>query len=471
MNYQDFFTIQMMKINAFVVLITLACSLINQLHAVHNYGAHLALLHDSGYTYKVVLTTFTDPLVQHDDCELPVYFSDGTDIMAKRKNGNVFCQSPDMFNGEIHIPGYLKYNVYEAYKTFASEGVYKAWTAQINRNPGIVNIPNSANMVMHVDCEIAVINTVLYCPVSTVNIGSMPNMFSIMGSDYIAFMPLIETNGDSISYELDSPRGLGGNPITGYFLPGISTLNPLSGELRVSNLQLLGTYVFAVRINKWRNSQKIASSVIDYTVFSELSSPLWQNFEIVYSNLNAINDNSFFGNLGLGDSLYFKFYSGNLLYRISTEISDLLVINQANDTTEVLISDFSGLERSQPYSLTFQVLSMNKIERDFNFNFTVGLMDSVNCDSPIAISSLIEGRKNSTKIYPVPFSYQLFIDLEEDVTFPIKYTVLNLLGQICLQGQIDGIQTNISTQDLLPGFYCLRIHHRGNTQVHTVVKH
>lgn len=210
--------------------------------------------HVTGFTYKVKFVSITNvgPQIQADRCFITVNFSDGDSVILNRVNGPTGSCSGTATMGVVTANG-IKYNVYEGSKTFATPGNFKAWASDPNRNDGIINIPSSVNVPFYCETFLRVFDPTLYCPVSTVDFGNFPLFNAAINNSFKTDLPLVNTQGDSITYRIDSCKTSFGNNIVGYSIPQGVSVNPSNGKFTVTAQQLQGQLNFALRVNNWRN--------------------------------------------------------------------------------------------------------------------------------------------------------------------------------------------------------------------------
>src|ERR1035437_1687517 len=188
-------------------------------YANHNRAGEITYQHMSGFTYKIIITTYantnqaTNP---PDRCELPVLFGDGDSTIVSRVNGTGpgnLC--PNAHDG-VMVATYTRMNVYEITHTYPGAGNYFITMEDLARNAGIENIPNSDNQSFFLRTEL-VINpflgdnsspTLLNPPIDNACIGEC--CFHNPGA--------YDVDGDSLSYSLTPCYG-NGQPIFGYTLP------------------------------------------------------------------------------------------------------------------------------------------------------------------------------------------------------------------------------------------------------------
>ena len=243
-------------------------------NATHNRAGEITYEHISGFTYKITITTYTEEsAVTADRCELnDVSFGDGTTAIAPRINGGA-CGSS---NGGcqhcgVSIGNNTKLNIYVLEHTYPGTGLYRITMADPNRNDGVMNIPNSVNVVFFLYAEINIIAAGV--PNSSPRLTNPPVDNACRNTLFEhnpgAVDQDISKNGlsDSLSYKLVACLGNGGVPIANYqypdqIAPGPNnniSIDSITGTLSWDSPALVGEYNVAILIDEWR---KIGGSVI-----------------------------------------------------------------------------------------------------------------------------------------------------------------------------------------------------------------
>lgn len=237
------------------------------LWATHNRAGEITYEHISGLTYRITVTTYTnESSVTADRCSLDVFFGDGTSATVNRVNGGA-CGgggSAGCQHCGVSIGNNTKLNVYVTEHTYPSTGTYRITMEDPNRNQGVVNIPNSVQVVFFIYAELNIF------PGGTAN--SSPRLTNPPVDDAClnvlyehnpgAVDQDISNNGlsDSLSYKLVTCLGNGGAPIPNYTLPdkwgpgpdNTISIDPLTGTLSWDSPKIQGEYNVAILIEEWR---------------------------------------------------------------------------------------------------------------------------------------------------------------------------------------------------------------------------
>ena len=158
-------------------------------------------------------------------------------------------------------------NVYKQIHNFSSSGSYTISMEDANRNFGVINVPNSVMVPMHIETEL-VINPFLGYN-NSVQLLNAPVDKGCVGKLYLHNPSAYDPDGDSLSYKLINCKGLDGMDIPGYSFPEAShsfEIDPVTGELRWENPLLQGEYNVAFMVEEWRHGVKVGSVIRDMQI-------------------------------------------------------------------------------------------------------------------------------------------------------------------------------------------------------------
>ena len=158
-------------------------------------------------------------------------------------------------------------NVYKQVHNYSTSGTYIISMEDANRNYGVVNVPNSVMVPMHIETEL-VINPFLGYN-NSVQLLNAPVDKGCVGKLYLHNPSAYDPDGDSLSYRLVTCKGQDGMDIAGYTFPQASQsfdIDPVTGELRWENPVLRGEYNVAFIIEEWRHGVKIGSVIRDMQI-------------------------------------------------------------------------------------------------------------------------------------------------------------------------------------------------------------
>jgi hypothetical protein len=421
--------------------------------ATHVIGGYIAMEHVAGFIYKIKFVSITNvgPQIQADRCTITVNFSDGDSVILNRVNGPTGSCSGTATMGLVIANG-IKYNVYEGLKTFATQGSFKAWTIDPNRNDGIINIPGSVNIPFYCETFLRVFDPLIYCPVSTVDYGNFPLFKATVNNSFDSDLPLVYTEGDSITYRIDTCKTSFGNNIVGYSIPQGVSVHPSNGKFTIISPQQQGQFNFAIRTNKWRNGVLISYTILDFGM--DISPSTINNVQLpITSNLILNNDSIYIGNFAITDTVKIN-YTNTAQYQINlySEINNSFIAQNANS---ISISNLAQLERKQPYKLTIRAIDSpmtTNAARDFIFYFTIGNTDSTFCTLPLDLGG-VEISKNEVLLYPNPTQNQFTITNSNNMYLQ----VYDILGNIVIQKKLTSTSEIINTDFLIKGIYIIKV--------------
>lgn len=436
----------------FLLIILSSCAF-----ATHMIGGYIAMQYVSGLTYNVKFVSITNvgPQIQADRCWQTIYFSDGDSIIVPRVNGpagNVTC---DSMMGEI-IATNLKYSVYQGIKTFTNQGSYKAWVYDENRNDGIINLPGSVNVPFYCETFLTVVDPLLYCPISTVDFAMFPVYNAKVNLPYSSDLPIAHSDGDSITYKIDTCKSLNGNNVAGYFIPQGVSINMNNGKFAIAPQQQQGQLAFAIRAHKWRNGALVSYTILDFGMY--MSASFVNNINLpINANFTLNNDSIFVGNFTVSDTIKIN-YDNSAQYQMSlySEINNYLTAqNTVGNITSISLNNLTNLERKQPYKITLRAWQNqvnNNAAKDYVFYFTIGNNDSTLCTLPqdLAAKNRID---NKVIFYPNPTQNTITI-LDKPNEFVYVY---DMLGNIVLSQKLISNNETLNF-DLIPqGVYTIKI--------------
>ncbi len=223
--------------------------------ATHQRAAEITYTWKGGNAYEFTLTTYNVPNAawqQRDS--LFVNWGDGSEEYIPRVEWH-------------NLGDDCVLNTYQAIHNYASTGSYTISMEDANRNFGVVNVPNSVMVPMHIETEL-VINPFLGYNNSP-QLLNPPLDRGCVGKLYLHNPSAYDPDGDSLSYRLVTCKGQDGLEIAGYTLPQASQtfeIDPFTGELRWENPVMQGEYNVAIMVEEWRHGVKIGSVVRDMQI-------------------------------------------------------------------------------------------------------------------------------------------------------------------------------------------------------------
>ena len=223
--------------------------------ATHQRAAEITYTWRGGNSYEFTLTTYNVPNAawsQRDS--LLMRWGDGSEEYVPRITWQ------DLGNECVK-------NTYKAVHTYSSSGTYTISMEDANRNYGVINVPNSVMVPMHIETEL-VINPFLGYN-NSVQLLNPPLDRGCVGKLYLHNPSAYDPDGDSLSYRLVTCKGLDGINIEDYSLPQAShsfEIDAVTGELRWDAPMLQGEYNVAIMVEEWRHGVKIGFVVRDMQI-------------------------------------------------------------------------------------------------------------------------------------------------------------------------------------------------------------
>ena len=223
--------------------------------ATHQRAAEITYAWLGGNAYEFTLTTYNVPNA------------------AWEQRDSLFMRWGD--GGEEYIPR-IHYesigtdfvlNIYKAVHNYSSSGTYTISMEDANRNFGVINVPNSVMVPMHIETEL-VINPFLGYN-NSVQLLNPPVDQGCVGKLYLHNPSAYDPDGDSLSYRLVYCKGTDGMEVPGYTYPQAShsfDIDPVTGDLRWDAPVVQGEYNVAFMVEEWRHGVKIGSVVRDMQI-------------------------------------------------------------------------------------------------------------------------------------------------------------------------------------------------------------
>jgi hypothetical protein len=140
--------------------------------------------------------------------------------------------------------------------TYPGNGYYDIYVYASTRIDSIVNMVNSVTANMTLKATL-IINAFLgindsptfnYPPIDIANLNTL----------FINNSAVIDIDGDSLSYQLVTPLGVGGTPVAGYILPPASnsfSMDSVTGDIVWDSPIIVGYYSVGVLLTEWRSGQ------------------------------------------------------------------------------------------------------------------------------------------------------------------------------------------------------------------------
>lgn len=238
----------------FYIILFITILSFSNIYATHNRAGQIIYRHISGYTYEIEIWTYTYTKSAADRTELPISWGDGTIDTLPRIEKNT-------------LPNFYYENIYIGQHTFPGPGTFVLVAEDPNRNEGVLNIPNSIN-VMFALTSILQINPFLGHNNAPI-LYTKPIDKAAVGQVFIHNAGAYDVDGDSLSFKMDTCRYDDGAKIPGFSLPPASTniyVDPISGDLIWDAPTQVGIYNVAMKIEEWRDGVIISNIIRDIQI-------------------------------------------------------------------------------------------------------------------------------------------------------------------------------------------------------------
>lgn len=225
--------------------------------ATHNRAGEITFTHISGLTYGVTVTTYTKASSLADRPNLELFWGDGTSVDSIPRIDSVT------------VGNNIRKNTYYDVHTYPgpAPGPYLIRIEDPNRNAGLINMPNSVNVVFYLETELYIngFSGVNNSPV----LNNPPIDYACAGEIYVHNPGAVDFDGDSLYYSLQPSRREGGEFIPSYQFPQASssiTVNGITGDLIWDTPMNGGEYNVAILIEEFRNGFKVGSVLRDMQI-------------------------------------------------------------------------------------------------------------------------------------------------------------------------------------------------------------
>lgn len=224
--------------------------------ATHNRAGEITLSRISDLTYEITITTFTYSLSPASNSRnyLTVDWGDNSSSQADRIS-------------ILMLENYYQRNVYVSTHTFPGPGTYSIVVEDPNRNYGVVNIPNSVNVIFSVKTIITISPEL--GDNSTPVLLNYPIDRAALNQTFIHNPAAFDYEGDSLSYSLTVCTKENGEEIEDYEFPAASDtlyVDPITGDLVWDAPMETGIYNIAMNIEEWREGVKIGNIARDMQI-------------------------------------------------------------------------------------------------------------------------------------------------------------------------------------------------------------
>ena len=351
-----------MKSHKKIILLALTIMLSKFIFSSHNRAGEITYKWLFGYTYEIVITTYTNTnQTTADRCYDTLYFGDGTSEAVARINGTTgsLC-GPGVGDG-VMIATSIKLNIYKTTHTFPGPNCYTLTMSDPNRNADVLNIPNSASVPFFIKSELCIGS--FSGPNSSPVLTNPPIDNACTGSCFQHNAGAFDTDGDSLSYELTNCLGDLGQPVFGYTIPFGVSIDAVTGDFSWCSPTMIGEYNFAFIIREWRKDMDGVYHQVGY-VLRDMQvlvgsctniAPVIQNLDDVCVTAgDCVNVNVTATDMNVSQALTFSSYGGPYV------LSNSPATFTSTPSTSPANGTFSWQTvckhvRLQPYMVTFKV--------------------------------------------------------------------------------------------------------------------
>ena len=238
-------------------------------NATHNRAGQLLYRHIEGYTYEFSQVHFFATNMVATDQRLRLVSQGGG---MKVSWGDGTESKMECVRSEIErLPDNYTKAVFREKHTFPGPGTYPIYVEDPNRNDGVLNIPNSVNVVYS--------NKTIFMISPNFRHNNTPTLLTYpidkaaLGRRFVHNPSAYDTDGDSLSYEIAICTRERGVEIETYSFPETSKelyVDAITGDFVWDAPVKKGLYNVAMRINEWRlvgsKMTKIGSVVRDMQI-------------------------------------------------------------------------------------------------------------------------------------------------------------------------------------------------------------
>ncbi|MBK7754388.1 MAG: hypothetical protein IPI41_17840 [Flavobacteriales bacterium] len=233
--------------------------------ASHLSGGDIRYTHLGGNSYRIEVLLYTKSTGVSPQLMIPISLGDGgLDTLPLVETLSLSPNDSTCSDQQVSL--------YSAHHTYPGPGDYTITANVINRNGGILNVPNSLGQSICLKARL-VIDPQLG-PNTSARFQAPQNAVGYLWSTLVHNPLPADSDGDSLSLELITPDGLSCDPLPGYITPAEvpspdpmwNYLDPQTGRYQWYHPQLTGQYVIAIRAREWRNGTLIGEVTRDMSI-------------------------------------------------------------------------------------------------------------------------------------------------------------------------------------------------------------
>jgi hypothetical protein len=233
--------------------------------ATHSLGGEFRYRHLQNLTYTIEFHYWTCLEAPADRAEVILHFGDGGLDTVPRTSIVDYPNATDCCG--------VRHSIYVTEHTYDLPGVYTMTMEDANRSSGIINVPNSNSQPFCTSATFVTSESTGHN--NSMVFGAAPMEWEYVWSTLVHDPMATDADGDSLSFELATPLGLGCMPIAGYTSPttqptGWTWLDAATGMYHWHLPDMIGRNVVAIRAKEWRlvngNWVNIGEVVRDITI-------------------------------------------------------------------------------------------------------------------------------------------------------------------------------------------------------------
>ncbi len=212
-------------------------------------------------TACVTIITYTE--IEQTDVDrdsLEIFWGDGTSQDIARTL-------------EIILPNGIKRNEYTFCHRYPTFGRYVLSFVDVNRVPGIRNIPSSDNVPFSVSTTFSLLRSDILGCNNSPEFTQIPLDDACIGSEWTHNPGAFDPDGDSLSFEFVIPEEAPGVPINGFRMPnmvggntGSLFIDPRTGQITWNAPALAGEFNLAFAVISYRNGIPLDTVVRDMQI-------------------------------------------------------------------------------------------------------------------------------------------------------------------------------------------------------------
>jgi Secretion system C-terminal sorting domain len=403
------------------------------------------------FEYRITLNVF----VNTDPSETTVDFGGGT-LRFGDGNSHTTPIIESMPVSGLENVGLIQYSVNHVYQAL---GTYLISYEELNRNSGIINIPNSVNIPFSIKTLIE-IDPFKGCNSSPQFIAA-PVFNAITGTTITTSFAAKSVDDLVLDYSLITPSGgfTMGNVPNYIWLENVS-INPYNGLFSWNTADDLpipvGEYVFTIRVRMW----KLVNDVLNIVGYTDIDVMIVLEDSQIETDITPKEDLAENGRvyIPVGESKTLKFFSE------ADQLADLAAYSELSINENAF--SFTTYDSSSS-DIKVGVLTLHateEIDRDNPYIITIrGNREGTNFASDLNLmlythdlypEPIVTGLANEAtfEIFPNPTSDWLSVKLPENSCSKIQLTSLNGERLAVLENS-----SKLNLTELPPGLYILKI--------------